>query len=154
MSGLKSLVRRHLFTLLLLLLAGGFAVILGELVLYKHWEGTQLIGFTATIVGLVAVVAGLFAKATLRPILAILLLVLSFGGLLGVREHLESAAEEQGEAQHVPVGNQQISLTQEDEEGEGAKGEAETVPPPLAPLGVSGLALMGFVLLFARRDDE
>ena len=128
MNALRGLVRRHLFTLLLLLLAGGFAVILGELFLYQHWEGTQLVGLIVTIVGTVAVVAGLFVKGTLRSVLAILLLVLSVAGLLGVREHSESAAK--------------------------AQNEEDAVPPPLAPLGVSGLSLMGFVLLFARRDDE
>ena len=128
MSGLKGLARRHLFTLLLLLLAGGFAVILGELVLYQHWEGTQLVGLTVTIVGMVAVAAGLFVKGTIRSVLAILLLVLSVAGLLGVRQHSESAAN--------------------------AQNKEDAVPPPLAPLGVSGLSLMGSVLLFSRRDDE
>jgi hypothetical protein len=59
MASIQALTRRHLTTLLLLLLAGGFAVILGELILYKHYDGIQLIGLISTIAGLVIVLWGL-----------------------------------------------------------------------------------------------
>ena len=77
----------------LLLLAGGFTVVLGELVLYQHWDGTQLIGFSATVVGLLAVLVGIFVKGTLRTVIGLLLVVLSLSGLIGAREHLEASGE-------------------------------------------------------------
>ena len=77
MTNLQVIVRRYLTPILLLLLAGGFLVVLGELYLYRHWQGTQLIGFAATVIGLVAVLLGLFAKRGLRIGLAVLLAVVS-----------------------------------------------------------------------------
>ena len=56
MSKFQGFLGQHRDTLLLLLLAGGFVVVLGELVLYQHWDSTQLIGFSATVVGLLAAV--------------------------------------------------------------------------------------------------
>ena len=83
MSKLQGFLGQHRDTLLLLLLAGGFAVVLGELMLYLHWDGTQLIGFSATVVGLLAVLVGIFVKGTLRTVIGLLLVVLSLSGLLG-----------------------------------------------------------------------
>jgi hypothetical protein len=167
MSKLQRFLAQRQETILLLLLAGGFAVVLGELVLYRHWEGTQLIGFSATVVGLLAVLIGIFVKGTLRTVIGLLLVVLSISGLLGARQHLEEAG---GEArsprpalvqQRTLAGAQEIAYRpgalaqEEDEEGETGEGRggSETVPPPLAPLSLSGLALMGAVILLAKRDD-
>lgn len=167
MSKLQGFLAQRQDTILLLLLAGGFAVVLGELVLYQHWEGTQLIGFGATVVGMLAVLAGIFVKGTLRTVIGLLLVVLSISGLIGAREHLEAA---KGEAmsprpalvqQSTLAGAQEIAyrpggLAQEEEEegeeGEGGEG-GEEVPPPLAPLSLSGLALMGAVILLAKKEE-
>ena len=167
MSKLQRFLAQRQDTILLLLLAGGFAVVLGELVLYQHWDGTQLIGFSATVVGMLAVLAGIFVKGTLRTVIGLLLVVLSISGLIGAREHLEAA---KGEAmsprpalvqQSTLAGAQEIAyrpggLAQEEEEegeeGEGGEG-GEEVPPPLAPLSLSGLALMGAVILLAKKEE-
>jgi hypothetical protein len=93
MSKLQRFLAQRQDTILLLLLAGGFAVVLGELVLYQHWEGTQLIGFSATVVGMLAVLAGIFVKGTLRTVIGLLLVVLSISGLIGAREHLAEGGE-------------------------------------------------------------
>ena len=98
MTSLQAAIRRYLSPILLLLLAGGFLVVLGELYLYHHWQGTQLIGFAATVIGLVAVLLGLFAKRGLRLGLAILLVLISVSGLIGTWEHFESRSEEGQEA--------------------------------------------------------
>ena len=167
MSKLQGFLGQHRDTLLLLLLAGGFAVVLGELMLYLHWDGTQLIGFSATVVGLLAVLVGIFVKGTLRTVIGLLLVVLSLSGLIGAREHLEASS---GEAmaprpalvqQNTLAGAQEIAyrpgaLAQEgEEEGEAGEGgeSGETTPPPLAPLSLSGLALMGAVILLAKKDE-
>ena len=164
MSKFQGFLGQHRDTLLLLLLAGGFVVVLGELVLYQHWDSTQLIGFSATVVGLLAVLVGIFVKGTLRTVIGLLLVVLSLSGLIGAREHLEEGGEAMSPRpalvqQSTLVGAQEIAyrpgaLAQEgEEEGEGAEGGGETVPPPLAPLSLSGLALMGAVILLAKQDE-
>jgi predicted lipid-binding transport protein (Tim44 family) len=167
---------------LLLLLAGGYLVILGELVIYQHWDGTQLIGFSATVIGLLAVLLGLFAQGGLRVGLAILLAIISISGLIGTYEHYESRAGE-GEAARPPAvqaasstarTNMMISYRQEGgesgeagEAGEAGEGNAagereggeggeggEEVPPPLAPLSLAGLSLMGAAVLLAKQDGK
>ena len=163
MASIQALTRRHLTTLLLLLLAGGFAVILGELILYKHYDGIQLIGLISTIAGLVIVLWGLFAKGGTRITLAVLMLLLSFAGVMGVIQHNEG--EEGAEGARMPplaaaatdgdVANRQIALPADDDGGPEQRGAGgESAPPPLAPLGLSGLALMGAVILFAKRDPD
>ncbi|MFN8468545.1 MAG: hypothetical protein U0X20_23505 [Caldilineaceae bacterium] len=183
MTSLQATIRRYLTPILLLLLAGGFLVVLGELYLYHHWQGTQLIGFAATVIGLVAVLLGLFAKRGFRLGLAILLALISVSGLFGTWEHFESRSEERREAalpalaqtvqpeQLAAAANMTIAYqpaaaermgTQEG--GEGAEaGEApgrrergeggEQAPPPLAPLSLAGLSLMGAAILFAKQDE-
>jgi hypothetical protein len=177
MSKLQSTVRQYLTPILLLLLAGGYLVILGELFLYRHWDGVQLIGFAATVIGLVAVLLGLFAKGGLRIGLAILLAVVSISGLIGTYQHFESRSEE-GEAlrptyaeasvnfnvAYRPGVDSERTLQQEGGEegesgeagegqgGERGEGEGEEVPPPLAPLSLAGLSLMGAAVLLAVQD--
>lgn len=171
MTSLQATVRRHLTPILLLLLAGGYLVILGELFLYQHWDGIQLIGFSATIIGLIAVLLGLIAKRGLRLGLAILLAITSLSGLIGAYEHFESNSEG-GEAAlpapaQVSAGanltiayqpDAERAAAQEEageggERGEGAEGGGETAPPPLAPLSLAGLSLMGAAILLAKPDE-
>ena len=179
MTSLQATVRRNLLPILLLLLAGGYLVIVGELYLYRHWDGVQLIGFLATVIGLLAVLLGLFAKGGLRLGLAILLAILSLSGLIGTYEHFESSAEG-GEAARPALAQagggayftaayqpgaapERAPLQEgEDEEREGGEGGeggereggegGEETPPPLAPLSLAGLSLMGAAILFAKQD--
>lgn len=162
---IQSFAREHLTTLMMLLLAAGFLVVLGELVLYKHYVGEQLIGLLSTVVGTVLVLWGIFAKGRVRVTLATLLVVLSLAGLIGVEEH---SASEAGEAQRptpvavsaaniaISTGAPTVAQDSETDAGTteaGSEGSSKTTPPPLAPLGLSGLALMGAVILFAKRDE-
>ena len=174
MTGLQAMVRRNLITILLVLLLGGFVMLLVELLITNHVGGIQNVANVASVVGAAAILLGFFAKGTFRHLLVLLLLVLSMSGLLGAWEHLES--REGGEAQAPAAlavrsdGYQTISngagadvertLQEDDEEGEEARegGEGgereggEGAPPPLAPLSLSGLALMGAVVLLAKPD--
>lgn len=174
MTGLQAMVRRNLITILLMLLLGGFVMLLAELLVTNHVDGIQNVANVASIVGAAAILLGFFAKGTFRHLLVLLLLVLSLSGLLGAWEHLES--REGGEAQAPAAlavrsdGYQTISngagadiertLQEDDEEGEEARegGEGgereggEGAPPPLAPLSLSGLALMGAIVLLAKPD--
>ncbi len=173
MINLQAIVRRNLISILLVFLMGGFAMLLAELLITNHVDGIQNVANIASLVGGVAVLLGFFARGTFRHLLVLLLLVLSVSGLLGAWEHLES--REGGEAR-VPAamtagqdGYQTISsgagagvdrtLQQESEENESGEGRergdgdgGESAPPPLAPLSLSGLALMGAVVLLAKPD--
>jgi hypothetical protein len=143
--------------ILLLLLAGGFAITVVELLLTGHVKGIQLVGVIAPAVALVCVLTGLFAHGTLRAVMAAALLVVSLAGLLGAWEHFEEGGRQgsvpalaaQGE-RYQPVSYQAAAVADEGNEGrERAEGgESGGNPPPLAPLAISGLALMAAVVLF------
>lgn len=153
MSKLQGFLGRQQDTILLLLLTGGFAVILGELALYQHWEGIQLVGLIATVVGLLAVLAGIFLKGTGRTVAGLLLVVLAISGLMGMRQHADAAAQAQAPRPALVQGEtgvQEIAYRP----AAPAQPAGETTPPPLAPLGLSGLALMGAVILLAKKDES
>jgi len=175
MSKLEMMVRRNLITILLLLLLGGFAMLLVELLITNHVDGIQNVANVASLVGAVAILLGFFAKGTFRHLIVLLLLVLSLSGLLGAWEHLES--REGGEARTPAAlatsqdGYQTIASRagtdveratqqeggEENEGGESSEGGGREggggSPPPLAPLSLSGLSLMGAVVLLAKRDS-
>ena len=170
MSGLQGFFQRQWQAVLLLLVAGGFAVIALELYITAHYDGIQVVGLIAGVVGIVAALWGIFARGTVRMILALVLLVVAFAGVMGVYQHYESRSEAavpphlvQGDAGYQPVGWLAAPATQEQgeageaaggETGEGGEGGGESAPPPLAPLGISGLALMGAVILFTPRPEK
>ena len=166
---LQSFVRANFHQILMLLLAGGGLMVLGELLWTGHTDGMQLVGVIASAVMVVLAIVGLFAHGTLRLTLAVLFVLLSITGLVGVLEHNE--AEGEGEANvpalvigradagMMPISYRSEALQQEDEAGEaneasGAEGGGESAPPPLAPLSLSGLALMSAVVLLGRRDEN
>lgn len=173
MQNLENLVRRHLSALLLLSLAGGFIVLLAELLITNHVDGIQNVAVIAAAVGAVAVLAGLFVKGTIRHLVVLLLLVLTLTGLVGTWQHFESnrddeasrptplAAVEQGGYQTIAARSGAVERTpqQEAQENETRAGDREGergdkgAPPPLAPLSLSGLTLMGALVLLAKRDE-
>ena len=159
MQGIQTFVRRNLTALLLLMLAGGFAMLLAELLLTGHVKGIQNVAVIASAAGLVAVLVGWFAKGGLRTTMAVVLVLLSLTGLVGTFEHFEEGGEREGSrpALVASAENQQIVFNaQEEEEGEseGPRGEGgESVPPPLAPLSLAGLSLMAAIVLLARKED-
>jgi hypothetical protein len=109
------------------------------------------------------VLLGLFARGGLRIGLAILLAAISLSGVIGTYQHFESNAE--GEAAQPALAqatsatfvevayrpSSEFVPTQEGEESEGGEGSEET-PPPLAPLSLAGLSLMGAAILLAKQD--
>ena len=164
MAGLQSFTRKHLTTILLVLLAGGFAVLLAELILYKHFEGLQLVGLFSTIAGLLAALWGLVAKGGTRIALAGVMVLLAVAGVIGVLQHNGGGSDDEAArpAALTAVGaNVNTSFAAQDsdeapgdtDDGGRPEGDAGT-PPPLAPLGLSGLALMGAVVLLAKRDPD
>lgn len=161
MSGLQGFLARQWQAVLLLLVAGGFVVIALELFITDHYDGIQVMGIIAPIVGIVAVLWGIFARGTLRTVLALLLLVVAFVGVMGVLQHFQNRGEAAIPVQMVrsAAGFQQVSWQaapagQEEDEADAGGEAGEGAPPPLAPLGISGLALMGAVILFTPRPEK
>lgn len=173
MSSLQKLMRQRWQALLLVLLAGGFAMTVLELLLTDHFKGIQVVGIIAPAVALVAVLVGLFAGDGLRRVLALVLLVTALAGVLGTFEHFEEGGGRQVQAIGIAdaAGYQPVRLTsavagQEGDEhfegsesgegresGESREGSEGGAPPPLAPLAITGLALMGAVVLFVPREQ-
>lgn len=158
MQKIQDIARKYLTSVLLLMLAGGFLMLLAELLLTNHVDGIQIVAVIASAVGLAAVLVGWFAKGTLRVTMAVVLILLSVTGVIGTAQHLEEGGErgEAGRPALLAAGeNQQIAYSAQEEEGEseGPRGEGgESAPPPLAPLSLAGLSLMGAVVLLARKD--
>ena len=75
---------RKTSTLLMLLLAGGFAVLVAELVWMGHTRDTQIIAIITATIGLLFTLVGTFASGRARAIVAVALAVLALTGLYGM----------------------------------------------------------------------
>ncbi|HRX02478.1 MAG: hypothetical protein KDI07_09190 [Anaerolineae bacterium] len=152
----------------MLFLFGGFAVLLAELLITNHTDGIQLVAVAASLIGMILAVIGLVASPKFRRVVAVLFLLLSVTGIIGVIEHNEGG--EEGERAQRPalttsasgaVADVSLRLQGGDTDndgpppGFGANGfrpEGGSAPPPLAPLSLAGLALMGTVVMLGWRD--
>lgn len=173
MQSIQSFVQRRYWTLMMLFLIVGFAMLLVELVITNHTEGIQLVAVAASLVGLVLAGVGLIASPKLRPIVAVLFLLLSLTGVIGVIEHNEAGGEE-GERAARPAltananaSGAAVALSRSLQGGDNDNDTPPTrdfgdfqgppreqAPPPLAPLSLAGLSLMGTVVLLGRRDNS
>jgi len=129
-----------------LMVAGGFALTLGELFLMGHTEKTQLIGVGMSGVGLLLALAGAVAAPRFRKVLVGLWIVVAASGLFGVYEHLEEAQEHREKAALEAQAMAAAGGDAHDHE----QGESHG-PPPMAPLSVTGLAMLGGLGLLARK---
>lgn len=160
MTSLRRVVQQYFYTILLLMAAGGFVMLVIELLITNHTDGIQLAGVIASAIGLILAVAALFLTSLqARNILAILFIVLSVSGLIGVLQHFNARGEEGETALNVAgaASYQPVSLRSEDDDenpGEARGDESEAVPPPLAPLGLSGLALLGAITLLGILEPQ
>ena len=127
-----------------ILVVGGFALTLGELVLMGHTEKAQLIGLAMSGVGLLAALLGAVGGRGFRKAMVGLLVIVAGSGLFGVYEHLEEAQKHREKA-----AQEQALRGGEAEESEKSEKHG---PPPVAPLSVTGLAMLGSLGLLARRD--
>ncbi len=157
MEQIAGWIRKNFPEVVLAGAAGGFLMILAELIITDHLDGIQLVAVVASVIGLVVSAAGFLLRGAASRAGAILLVLLSISGLVGAFEHYEEGQEEATATQHgLAVGQEYryIDSDKEDEESvsgeEGEEGEA--VPPPLAPLSLSGLALLGAMAMLARSD--
>jgi len=124
------LLRERFPELVLLWSALSFFVLLLELLLVGHTEEAQLVGILAAGLGVLASLLALGGGA-LRKAALLLLFFVGLAGLLGTFVHFEEGWEEAYEYEY------------EDEESR---------PPPLAPLGLTGTALLAALAALARRE--
>lgn len=177
MQSVQNFVQKNLFSLLLLVTAGGFAMLLAELMLMGHTAGDQQIGAIAAAIGLLLALVGMVAKGNLRYLLVVLFLVLSVSGIYGTIEHAEGRehraeeihgltitvtgdehheADEKEEAEH----SSKVASDEEEEEeeaeeiGEELLEEFTEFPPMLSPLALSGFAALGAVVLLGKKEDK
>lgn len=171
MKNLQEFSRKHLVTILLVFIAGAFFTTFAELLLTGHTDGIQLVGVAASALGIILAAVGIFAVGKLRITTVVLFLILAFSGVLGTAQHLlargeggQGSAAQNSSVTWQPVANQTefasgaatAPLQDDDADGgSGFPGEApKGEPPPLAALALSGVALMGAVVLLAKRDPE
>lgn len=152
MKALQDFVQKNLFTLLLLLIAGGFVMLLVELVLMGHTSGTQFVAVVACVAGLIFAIGGLFANGNIRHLLVVLFLLLSISGLYGTLEHTEKREERIAETTGVTI--TAIGSDEGEELGEELVGEFQTFPPALSPLGLSGFSALGAVALLGKKEEK
>ncbi|OUC07797.1 hypothetical protein RY27_12770, partial [Litorilinea aerophila] len=116
------------------------------------------------VIGALLALAALLWGHRARMALAVLFLLLSITGLVGVFEHAEEGG---GRAEAFVPGTQARALSQasapiqvrfsyDEESGERSESgfvRREGSPPPLAPLSLTGLSLLGAAAVFAGRES-
>jgi len=141
----QSLIRSHLPELVLVGAGGGFAITFVELLVSDHGEGTQAIGLIAAGIGAALCLIGLLVRSRIiLRTLAIGLLLLSISGPVGVFLHAGGEVEA-SEAPSAIEDGPALNGDEDDDDDDDDEGV-----PPLAPLGLSGLALLGAAGVLAR----
>ncbi len=155
MNRIQFFIQQHFTTLLLLFVASGFLMLVAELLLAGHTKGIQLLAVGASVAGGVLAVAGLFSRGKLNRVLIVAFLLLSITGLIGVMEHREERGGERAATATVQVAranntaNTRVNFQQQPSFRRGGESGA---PPPLAPLSLAGLSLIGAVTLVGRKE--
>lgn len=135
-----SWIRKRFPVLVMLWISGSFGMLALELLMTGHTEETQILGVLASAAGALIALLAVFVPR-LRVGWLVGFLVVGLFGLVGTALHWEEAGESDGAAY--------TAARYDDDEGEGE----EAAPPPLAPLGLTGLAALGGLALYAR-DEE
>ena len=154
MNKLSTWIKGHFITLILAFTAGGFLFILAELLLERHWGGVQTIAPVSAVLGFILVGLALTGRRGL-PVVALLLL-LGVTGLFGTLEHFEARTEEHDrppEASQVALQTLSVTPSTEGEFAGPPDGGRRGGPPWLAPLSLSGLALLGAAATLAGKDE-
>lgn len=156
MNKLGVWTKEHFVTVILAFTTGGFLLILAELLLARHWEGIQLVAPVSVGLGFVLALLALTGRRAV-PIAGVFLL-LSVTGLFGTFQHFEAHTDKpdgppRSAAQAVA---QTVSVTTPtaDENAGPPEGEGRGGPPWLAPLSLSGLALLDSVATLAGSKNR
>lgn len=133
-------LRTRLPELVLLANAGAFAVLFAELLLMEHTDGIQLVAPAATASGAALCLVAVVLPGRSKWLVAALLSGLSTTGLVGFVQHMDER------------GGLSLSALNEDADDDddhsgpgrgGGDDDEDELPPPLAPLSVTGTALLG-----------
>lgn len=155
MSMIQTFVQRRSASLMLLLISGGYVMLLAELLLINHTHGPQMVGVIASSAGLLLTLIALFVSGKARNWVALILVALSVSGLLGTFKHNEALNAEPAAiaaAVNTTGLNQLVAYrSQAAPDAESHSGEQSAVPP-LAPLSLAGFALMGAVATLSKRE--
>jgi len=133
-------LRRRFPEVVLLWTAVSFLVLFFELVITRHTEELQMVGTVAALIGAIAALLAL-GPPLLRRLAVVVLALVALAGLVGTAAHWKEGLESSGYAYEYD----------DDDYYEYKDGESK--PPPLAPLGLSGTALLGILAAFARQED-
>ncbi len=145
---MRDRVATYLPQLILLANAGAFAVLLAELLIMDHTDGIQRLAPLTAALGIALCTVAIFLPARARFVPAVLLVVLSGAGLIGFIRHMD-------EREDGFSGLFQSSDDRDDNSGRGNSDDRDRdddddeEPPPLAPLGLSGTALLSAIAAFA-----
>lgn len=140
-------LRERFADLVLLWVAGGFGMLGVELLLTGHIKEGQLIGVLASAGGVLVALLAL-AAPRMRITWWVGFLVVALSGLFGTALHLHEGAEAADE-----VGEVALASARYDGEGVGRVHTQQPAPPPLAPLGLYGLGVLGGLALYAREEE-
>lgn len=154
MSRIQTFIQEHFTNLLLLFVAGGFFMLVAELLLTHHTDGIQLVAVIASVAGLLFALVGLFSRGKASMALVVAFLLLSVTGVIGVLEHNEERGDERKAVATVRVtrANNVANSRANFQQQPGFRREEGGTPPPLAPLSLAGLSLIGAVTLVSRKE--
>jgi len=143
-------IRRYLVELVLLANAGAFAVLLAELFILEHTDGFQLVAPVSAATGLVLSLVAIVVRGPARMAVAAAFVILAGSGLIGVTRHF---SERDGGLSFALVSTAaaQPGSDDDDDDRSGRRGgdddddddDDDEDPPPLAPLALSGSAMLG-----------
>jgi len=136
-------LKRYYPDLVLLWVAGGFFALMLELLITSHTEEVQLVGVFAALLGGAVAALALFLHG-LRILWLVGFLVVVLAGMVGTSVHWMEADDDGGYA---------VGYAYDDDDERKEDNGEEGTPPPLAPLGLTSLALLGAITLYVR-DGE
>ena len=156
---MRARIATYLPQLILLANAGAFAVLLAELLILEHTDGIQRLAPATAAVGIALCLFAVFLPARLRLAPAVPLLALSVTGLIGFVQHLDE--QEDGisglfQANDDDDDDDNSGRGNSDDDDRDDDDDDDEEPPPLAPLGLSGTALLSAIAALAapvRRED-
>lgn len=141
--------RRYVVELVLMANAGAFAVLLAELLIIGHTDGIQLVAPVSASTGLVLSLIAIVLRGPARYATAAAFLILSGAGLIGVTRHYLEREDGLSVSALVATARAQSGSNDDnDNSGRGSDGnddddDDDSEPPPLAPLALSGSAMLG-----------
>lgn len=152
---MRSRVSEYLPELILIANAGAFAVLLAELLIMEHTDGIQRVAPATAAIGMGLCVVAVVLPARLRLAPAILLAALSLTGIIGFAQHMDerddgfaglfqSNEDDDDRDDNSGRGNRDDDRDRDDDDD-----DDDEEPPPLAPLGLSGTALLSAIAAFA-----